>query len=115
MLYFYVSRGSWEQIFDFFSLNNITTNLHTEFGYKIIQEAELKIPLPRSCSPSKTNYSLLPDLMPEMCVGREIGVAMITRNASTATLKYCNGTQTQSCALVSELHTVCQYSYRFYY
>ena len=101
--------------FWFFSLHNITANLHTEAGYKIIQEAELKILLPRSCGPSKTNYSLLPYLMPEMCVGREIRVAMITRNASTATLKYCNRTQTQSCALVSELHTVCQYSYRFYY
>ena len=44
--------------------------------------------------------------MPEMCVGQEIGVAMIVKNASTATLKYCKGTQTQSCALGSEFQLV---------
>ena len=106
MLYFYLSRGSWEQNFAFFSLNNITANLSIETGHKIIQEAEFKIPLSRSCSPGKMNYSLSPNLMPEMCVGQEIGVTMITKNASTATLKYCNGTQMQSCALGSEFQTV---------
>jgi hypothetical protein len=40
--------------------------------------------------------------MPEMCVGQEIRVAVIAKNASTATLKYCNRTQTQSCALASD-------------
>jgi len=104
---FYVPRGSWEQNFDFFSLNNVTANLPTKTGHKIIWGGELKIPLPRSCSPSKTNHSLLKNLMPEMCVGREIGVAMITKNACTATPNYCNGTQTQYCALVSELHVAC--------
>jgi hypothetical protein len=45
--------------------------------------------------------------MPEMRVGREIGVAVIAKNARTATPNYYNGTQTQHCALVSELHIVC--------
>ena len=106
MLYFCLCRGSWEQNFDFFSLNNVTANLPIKTGYKIIQEAEFKISLPRSRSPGKTNYSLSPNLMPEMCVGQEIGVAIIAKNASTATLKYYNGTQMQSCALGSEFQTV---------
>ena len=106
MLYFYFPIGSWEQNLDFFSLNIVTDNLPIETGHKIIQESKFKIPLTRSCSPGKTNYSLSPNLMPEMCVGQEIGVAMIVKNASTATLKYCNRTQMQSCALGSEFQTV---------
>ena len=102
MLYFHLSRGSCEQNFDFFSLNNVTANLPIETGYKVIQEAEFKIPLLRNCSPGQINYSLSPNLMPEMCVGQEIGVTMITKNTFTATLKYCNGTQMHSCALGSE-------------
>ena len=107
MMNLYVPRGSWEQNFDFFSLNNVTANLPTNTGHKIIWGGELKISLPRSCSPGKMNHSLLKNLMPEMCVGRDIRVAMITKNACTATPNYCNGTQTQYCALVSELHVVC--------
>ena len=106
MLYFCLCRGSWEQNFDFFSLNNVTANLPIETGHKIIQESKFKIPLSRSCSPGKMNFTLSPNLIPEMCVGQEIRVAMIAKNASTATLKYCNGTQMQSCALGSEFQTV---------
>jgi hypothetical protein len=41
--------------------------------------------------------------MPEMCVGQEIRVTVITKNASTATLKYCNRTPTQSVSIATSI------------
>ena len=97
MLYFHLSRDFSEQNFDFFSLNNVTGNLPIETGHKIIQGAEFQIPLPRSCNLGKMNYCLLPNLMPEMCVGQEIrvtcGVAYcrMSDNQSTEPMLPCKG------------------------
>ena len=58
LLYLYVSRGYWEQNFDFFTFNNVTAKLPTEIEHKIIQEAKFKIPLSRSYIPGKMNCNL---------------------------------------------------------
>ena len=115
IFYFDTFRDPWEQNFDFLCFHIFTAYLHPEPVYKIFQNVESKILLPRSYSPNKITYSLLVIPIPEVNVEGEKGIAMISKISSTATPKSWNISQTEHFTWISKINIRHRSIYKFNY